>query len=45
LSVKIHPLLALSTVEEATTVNLHPKEYETENAIYIKMVKDPHEPK
>jgi hypothetical protein len=45
LSVKLHPLSALSTVQEATMVNLHPKEYERENAIYIKMVKVPHKQK
>jgi hypothetical protein len=45
LGVKLHPRSALSTLQEATIVNLHPKEYETEKAIYIKMVKVPHQQK
>jgi hypothetical protein len=39
LGVKLHPLSALSTVQEATTENLHLIERQTENAIDVKMVK------
>jgi hypothetical protein len=33
LGVKLHPLSALGTVQEATTENVHPTEHQTENAI------------
>lgn len=39
LGVKLHPLSALNTVQEATTENLDPTEHQTVNAIDIKMVK------
>jgi hypothetical protein len=37
--VKLHPLSALSTVQEATTENLHPIEHQREKSAHVKMVK------